>query len=150
MAIRASINLGLSLTLDESFPNIIPVPRPVIKDQEIIDPHWFVGFTEGEGCFLLDIFKSKTHNIGYQVRLKFQVTQHSRDIVLMNSLIKYLDCGVLREYSRRPAVDFVVTKFSIFILKLYHYLLTTLYKGSKAWTLLIFVKLLYLLRTMII
>jgi hypothetical protein len=109
-----------------------------------------VGFTEGEGCFLLDIFKSKTHNIGYQVRLKFQVTQHSRDIVLMNSLIKYLDCGVLREYSRRPAVDFVVTKFSIFILKLYHYLLTTLYKGSKAWTLLIFVKLLYLLRTMII
>jgi hypothetical protein len=39
LAIRASINLGLSLTLDESFPNIIPVPRPVIKDQEIIDPH---------------------------------------------------------------------------------------------------------------
>jgi hypothetical protein len=60
----------------------------------------------------VDIFKSKTHNIGYQIRLKFQVTQHSRDILLMNSFIKYLGCGVLREYSNRPAVDFVVTKFS--------------------------------------
>lgn len=56
LAIRASINIGFSFSLNESFPNIIPVPRPVIKDQEIIDPYWFAGFTEGEGCFFCGYF----------------------------------------------------------------------------------------------
>jgi len=60
----------------------------------------------------VDIIKSKTHKIGYQIRLKFQITQHSRDYQLINSLVKYLGCGILREVAGRPAVDFVVTKFS--------------------------------------
>ncbi len=61
----------------------------------MLDPYWLVGFTTGEGCFFVDIFPSKTYKAGYQVKLKFQLTQHKRDEQLMKSLIEYFDCGNL-------------------------------------------------------
>jgi hypothetical protein len=39
VAIKASMNNGLSNQLKEYFPNLTPVLRLVIKDQEIPDPH---------------------------------------------------------------------------------------------------------------
>jgi hypothetical protein len=54
VAIKASLNLGLSAVLTEAFPNITPVARPEIVDQEISDPNWLAGFVEafGGGMFL--------------------------------------------------------------------------------------------------
>jgi hypothetical protein len=80
--IRASMNLGLSEVLTQSFPNAIPVERPTVEATENIDPHWLAGFSEGEGCFGVQISKSKTQKIGSQVLLKFTLAQHSRDIGL--------------------------------------------------------------------
>jgi hypothetical protein len=37
--IRASINLGLSDILKKSFPDVIPVARPLVQDQKIQDPN---------------------------------------------------------------------------------------------------------------
>lgn len=76
--IRASINLGLSDELKEAFPNTVSVKRPLVVDQVIRDPHWLAGFTPAEGCFFVNTTKSKTHSSGYQVRLRFQLTQHGR------------------------------------------------------------------------
>ena len=39
IAIRASMNNGLSDLLKASFPNVIPTPRLVVVDQTIKDPH---------------------------------------------------------------------------------------------------------------
>jgi len=39
VAIKASINKGLSNTLKEIFPDVKPVPKPLIADQEIKDPN---------------------------------------------------------------------------------------------------------------
>jgi len=39
LAIRASLNLGLTSSLKEHFPNITPVSRPEVKDQKISDPN---------------------------------------------------------------------------------------------------------------
>jgi hypothetical protein len=61
------------------FPNIIPMDRPLVEDQVIKDPNWLAGFTEGEACFLVDISKSKTTQTGFSIKLKFSLTQHSRD-----------------------------------------------------------------------
>jgi hypothetical protein len=44
------------------------------------------GFVAGEGCFSIKIAKSLTVKTGYQVQLRFQITQHSIDKVLMKSL----------------------------------------------------------------
>ena len=61
----------------------------------------------GEGCFLINIYKSKT-KLGEAVQLVFKLTQHIRDEELMKSLIECLDCGNI--YIDRNAFDFKVTK----------------------------------------
>ena len=57
VSIKASMNNGLSDKLKVAFPNIIPVPRPLVLDLTIIDPNWLSGFVSGEACFLL-IFRN--------------------------------------------------------------------------------------------
>jgi hypothetical protein len=93
VAIKASLNLGLSDELKCSFPGVKPVPRPLVTDQEIKNPYWVSGFVTGEGCFHINTFKSKT-KVGFAVNLNFYITQHLRDTELMESLVKYLNCGV--------------------------------------------------------
>lgn len=48
-----------------------------------------VGFTDAEGCFSIRITKSSTIKTGYQVQLRYQITQHSIDKVFMNSLTNF-------------------------------------------------------------
>jgi hypothetical protein len=38
LSVRASMNKGLTEVLKESFPEISPVPRPTVSNQEIKDP----------------------------------------------------------------------------------------------------------------
>ena len=87
--LKASLNKGLSHKLAEAFPAVIPKDRPLVKGIEISDPNWVVGFTEGEGCFNVNIITSKTHKVGAQIQLRFELTQHSRDTELMNKLVEY-------------------------------------------------------------
>jgi len=96
IAIKASMNLGLSEEIQIAFPNIIPTVRPLVKNPEIRSPNWLAGFAAAEGCFYVKIQKSKT-KLGEAVALRFQLTQHSRDEELMRSLIDYLDCGKVYE-----------------------------------------------------
>jgi len=106
------MNKGLSDALQTNFPNLNPVLRPIIDNCEIQDINWIIGFFEGESCFFVDVFKSKTHKIGYQVKLKFQISQHSRDIQLMNNIKKYLGSGTLIINNNKSAIDLVIYKFS--------------------------------------
>jgi len=92
VAIKASINLGLSSELKEAFSYISNFPRPNINDQAIKRPYWLSGFTTAEGCFLISLKKKSTE--GYYVSLRFQISQHSRDELLMKSLVSYLECGL--------------------------------------------------------
>ena len=58
---------------------------------------------------MITIFKSKT-KVGYAIGLKFQITQHIREVKLMESIVMYLNCG--RISKRSNVVDFIVMKFS--------------------------------------
>lgn len=69
------------------------------------------GFINGEGCFFVDIFKSKTSKIGSAVRLKFSIGQHLRDNLLMESLVDYLGCGRVVYPSSYNHVEYVVSNF---------------------------------------
>ena len=109
VAIKASMNLGLSDELKKAFPNIVPVPRPLVVDQVIKSPHWVAGFTSGEGCFIIHIYKSDK-KLGETVKLVFHITQHNRDEQLMNNLISYFKAG--KCYNIDQAVDLRVIKFS--------------------------------------
>lgn len=109
VAYKASLNLGLSDRLKESFPGVVPLRKPLVIDKVIRDPYWVAGFTSAEGCFFLDIYKSKT-KIGEAVKLTFFITQHLRDEQLMRSLIGYFECGNI--FFNKEKVNFTVQKYS--------------------------------------
>jgi hypothetical protein len=108
VAIKASINKGLSDELKAAFPHVIPVKRPIVtpgvKKKFFFDPEWLAGFTSAEGCFLVNVFRSSGHKLGLRVQLRFQLTQHIRDEALMRSLIEYFGCGNV--YIRERAIPF--------------------------------------------
>jgi len=110
--IRASLNLGLSKELKVAFPNTIPVARPLVVSQEITSPQWVAGFVSGEGTFYVATSQSSVlHKEGLNVRLRFILSQDSRDERLMKSLITYFDCGGC-EKAKHGMVYFRVTKFA--------------------------------------
>jgi LAGLIDADG endonuclease len=110
IALKASVNKGLTKQLKEAYPNIVPVIKEKIVNSRIPDPAWLAGFTSGEGSFLVKISKSSTHKLGYQVQLRFQITQQDRDKILMENIVKYLDCGYISV--RGDIIDFQVVKIS--------------------------------------
>nr|YP_010164135.1 LAGLIDADG endonuclease [Metarhizium album]QRK27500.1 LAGLIDADG endonuclease [Metarhizium album] len=109
IALKASSNWGLNLTLKETFPDIVPVNR-VQPNNKIPNPEWLLGFVSGEGNFMIRLINSPANKLGYQVGLRFQITQHSKDKLLMENIINYLQCGYLSV--RNDILDFHVTKFS--------------------------------------
>jgi len=60
---------------------------------EIKDVSWLIGFVEGEGSFMVNIqeYKSKitTDNLG----LRFVITQHYKESLLLDNISNYLGCG---------------------------------------------------------
>ena len=67
------------------------------------------GFTTGEGSFMVTVYKSPTSKLGKSVLLKFQLTQHEKDQVLLALIVKYLNCGSLQ--TNRNCKDLQVTRF---------------------------------------
>jgi hypothetical protein len=110
IALRASLNLGLSEELKTAFPDIIPTVRPLVQCQKIQDANWLAGFASAEGCFMVGVRKDKNYSTGFQVNLIFLVTQHVRDEQLMNSLTEYLNCGNL--HKKREVFEYQVSKFA--------------------------------------
>lgn len=106
------MNRGLSDKLVKEFSDIIPIIRPKLKDQNIPDPNWIAGFASGEGCLMVRVRNSSTSLTGYKVELIFQITPHTRDDILMKSLIDYLGCGKYRERKGGLAGDYLVYKIS--------------------------------------
>ena len=110
--LKASMNWGLSTKLIEAFPNYIAVPRPIVHNQVIRHPEWLAGFVSGEGCFLVFIAKSKKSKFGFQIRLRFTITQHSRDEKLLTSFVLYFNCGMIYTRKNKALTEFVCIKFS--------------------------------------
>jgi len=110
--IRASMNLGLSDVLKSEFIKFSPVERPLIVSKNIPDSNWVTGFTTGEGNFDITIRDSKSHILGYQVQLRFKITQHVRDIELMKLLIKYLGAGKIYKETKTSIVSLTIYKLS--------------------------------------
>lgn len=89
----------------------LPKPIPIFKDLTVRDPNWISGFTSGDGCFHVSIYKSSTTKTGYGVVLILQLAQHKRDILLLKSLITYLGCGRVEENEKYSTAYYVVSKF---------------------------------------
>ena len=87
--------------------------RPLILTTNIVDNNWIAGFVSGEGNFDIHIHNSKSPKTGYQVQLRFRVSQNDRDIQLMELLIKYLGSGTIEINKKTSTVCLIITKISI-------------------------------------
>lgn len=110
--IKASMNLGLSDKLKTEFAGYKPVKRPEINcDNLILDPNWISGFVSAEGNF--DVRMPSTNSkLGYRVQLRFRISQHSRDIRLVEQIVKYFGSGKIYKYGGKSAVSFTIVDFS--------------------------------------
>jgi len=54
---------------------------------------WIVGFVDGEGSFLVNIFRSPRAKMGWQVFPEFNVSQAKKGIDLLYKLEKFFGCG---------------------------------------------------------
>ena len=110
--IKASMNLGLSDTLKSEFAGYTPVERPVINcDNVFLDPYWISGFVSAEGNFDLRM-PSTNSKLGYRVQLRFRISQHIRDIRLMEKIVEYFGSGKIYKYGGKSAVSLTIVDFT--------------------------------------
>jgi hypothetical protein len=77
------MNLGLSDMLKSEFFDYTPVKRPIINsDNVLINPNGLSGFISAKGNFDVRI-PSTNSKLGYRVQLRFRISQHNRDYILM-------------------------------------------------------------------
>jgi hypothetical protein len=111
--IKAYLNKGNSEFILSKFPIINPVKREIIETTNISDPHWISGFVSGDGNFDAGIRKA-TNTRKERVYLRFRVTQHNRDLKLMELIIKYFGAGRIECVNRteNSTVNVVIGNFS--------------------------------------
>ena len=71
------------------------------NQQGRLNPWYIVGFTDGEGCFSISIFKNQTTRLGYQVFPEYVLTQGAKSVTVLEQVQSYFDCG--RIYQNRRA-----------------------------------------------
>jgi hypothetical protein len=54
---------------------------------------WIVGFVDGEGSFLVSIFRNKTTRLGWQVFPEFVITQGAKSRKSLEQIKKFFSCG---------------------------------------------------------
>jgi len=109
--IKASMNLGLSDALISEFSEYVPVQRPIINnDNVVLTSDWISGFASAEGNFDVRI-PSTNSKLGYRVQLRFRISQHIRDIVLMEKIVEYLGAGKIYKYAGKSAVSLIIVDF---------------------------------------
>jgi hypothetical protein len=115
----------------KDFPETIINERDVYNNINIPDSNWLAGFSEGESCFYINIYKSEKSKLGFAVQLVFKITQHYRDIELLKSISNYLGCGRV-EKRKSKACDFAVTSFKSFDEKIIPFFFFNPLYGSKS------------------
>lgn len=112
--IKASMNLGLPDKLITDFPDFTPVERPIINTDLIFNSNWISGFVllkQGDGHFSVIVHPAPRNKVKYSVSLRFRVTQHIKDIKLMETIVKHLGAGAVYKYHNQPAVYININDF---------------------------------------
>ena len=109
--IKSSMNWGLSDMLKSEFAGFTPVKKPIIVNDNIPHPSWISGFVSGDGNFDVRISPS-SNKVGYRIQLRFRITQHERDLKLMENIVKYFGSGNIYKYSGKSAVSLTIVNFT--------------------------------------
>ncbi len=111
-SLKVNLNKGLPTAVKEAFPDILPTIFPKYKISFSINPNWLAGFITAEGSFYISLYESDKRKAGYAVSLSFSLSQHLKDVELLERLCLFLDCGVVRISPNRGTGELIVTKSS--------------------------------------
>jgi len=115
----ASINRGISKKLLKCYPKLKPVIRSSINLPNNLNPFWVSGFVSGDGGFSIIIRPSESYILKQQVSCRLHITQHIRDIELMNLFSKFFNCGsVYVRLNSSQRCDFVVQDINLLLNKI--------------------------------
>src|SRR3990167_1210403 len=65
-----------------------------IDQQERLEiENWITRFTDGEGCFSINIFRNSTSKSGWQVFPEFVITQGEKSLAALELFQEYFGCG---------------------------------------------------------
>lgn len=63
------------------------------RTKPIVTPEYIVGFTDGEGCFYVNVSKSPAYRAGYAVQLHFHIKVNEKDKAVLEKIRNTLNCG---------------------------------------------------------
>ena len=107
------INSGQKYTRSFHTTKVRPSEEQNIKNLQIkaINPWYLTGFVDAEGSFLILIRKNKNLKIGWNVELRFQISLHEKDAVLLEQIKNYFGVGTVYKDVKQTV------KFSVLSIK---------------------------------
>ena len=63
------------------------------QQERLLKAGWIVGFTDGEGCFSVSVFRNKTSKLGWQVFPEFVITQGKKSLSSLEEFKNFFGCG---------------------------------------------------------
>jgi hypothetical protein len=71
-----------------------------------LDPQWWVGFVDGEGCFSVSVHRNANakRTGGWQLHPVFHVYQHERHRAVLEGMVAFFGCGRLRSKGPNSSV----------------------------------------------
>lgn len=146
LSYKASINRGISKLLLDNFKDIVPVERPMYEVTEIPSPNWVAGFASAEGCFHAVLFKRDKYKTGYMVQLRFIISQHTRDQLVMEKIAEFFRCGYVNYSSIKQGAAYTVTDIKSTVNVIIPFFNTYLIEGCKSLDFADFCKIAYIIR----
>ena len=102
----ASINRGTKgKKVLTSFPYLIPTVKEKTPSLPLqLNPYWVSGFVAGDGGFHVNLRKKDETKVDYS----FSITQHNKDLKLMNLFIDFFKCGSVLNREKYKRCDYTV------------------------------------------
>ena len=143
-SIKSVLNNGLSDKLKAIFPSVITIDRPVLEVVNIpLNPNYVSGFTEGDGCFTVNI-SSNTN----QVIALYIVELHKREVPLLCNIQKFFGgVGSINTALSRNSARFTISSKSDLVSKVLPHFDAYKLQGNKLKNYLIFKEIVLLMKS---
>ena len=91
LSIKAVFPTGLTDNLKAALSEVVPIFKPeFIPSSENLKGHWIAGFTQADGSFGLNFYKSSGMKLGESLRPSFRLSQNERDLKVLERIIIFL------------------------------------------------------------
>jgi len=113
-----------------SFYTLTTASNLTSVNNPIMNPWFVTGFTDGEGCFWIDVYKDNAYKTGWRVKLYYQINLHKKDQFLLEHIQKFFKVGKL--YTSPTAVRYYVSSISDLQVIIQHFDKYTLLSKKRA------------------